>query len=283
MKNFLKRMYDIFMKPEMMILPGQLAFFIILAIFPLLTLIGYVGSNISMFSNAFVSVMSNVVPEGVANVLIPFLTSSNITGNIAFFMVIGFYLISNGTNSLIITSNELFGIEHAPFLKRRIKAFFMIILLMAIFIFDVILLAYGNIIVKQIISLDIFSNVSKTLFMAFVLIKWPIAFICIFWIIKLIYTLAPDAPIPSKYMNSGALFTTFGWIVTTALYSLYISHFVNYSMFYGGISTIIVMMIWIYFLAYIIVMGIAINVTDYEEEKEFEKKLNKNKKTVKNN
>ena len=266
MKKVLKKIFDIFMKPEMMILPGQLAFFIIMAIFPLLTLIGYVGSNITLFSNAFISLMHAILPEGIAPVLLPFMTNGHITGNILIFILIGFYLVSNGTNSLIITSNALFGIDHAPFLKRRTKAFFMIILLMAIFIFNVLLLAYGNIIVKQIISLDIFSSISKSLFTVFVLLKWPVAFICIFWMIKLIYTLAPDTPIPSKYMNKGALFTTVGWVITTALYSLYISNFANYKMFYGGISTIIVMMIWIYLLAYIIVMGIAINVAEYEED-----------------
>ncbi len=275
MKKFIKRIYEIFMKPEMMILPGQLAFFIILAIFPLLTLIGYVGSNITLFSNYFSSAMNSILPEGVANILIPFLTNGNINGNIALFMIIGFYLISNGTNSLIVTSNELFGIEHAPFLRRRTKAFFMIILLMAIFIFNVLVLAYGNIIVKQIISLEVFANVNKTLIIIVLLLKWPVAFICIFWMIKLIYTLAPDEQISSKYMNSGALFTTFGWIITTELYSMYISNFANYRMFYGGISTIIVMMIWIYMLAYIIVMGIAINVADYEEEKKINKKTKK--------
>ena len=275
MKKFSQRIFDIFMKPEMMILPGQLAFFMILALFPLLTLIGYIGSNITLFSSYFTSAMSNVVPEGVANVLLPFLTSSHITGNIVFFVIIGFYLISNGTNAIIVTSNELFGINHAPFLKRRTKAFFMIILLMALFIFNIIVLAYGNIIVKQIISLEVFSNVSDKLFALFVLFKWPIAFICIFWMIKLIYTLAPDEQIPSKYMNKGALFTTFGWMLGTTLYSLYISNFANYKMFYGGISTIIVMMIWVYFLAYILVMGIAFNVTEYEDDKNMNKNLKK--------
>ena len=261
------------MKPEMMILPGQLAFFIILAIFPMLTVIGYVGSNISLFSNSFISLINNIVPEDISKVLVPFMTESQITGNIAFFMIVGFYLISNGTNSLIITSNELFGIKHDPFLKRRIKAFFMIILLMALFIFNVLVLAYGNVIAKEIINLEIFAGVSDKLYTVFVLLKWPIAFACIFWVIKLLYALAPDASIPSKYMNKGALFTTLGWIITTAIYSFYISNFANYKMFYGGISTIIVMMIWIYFLSYILVMGIAINSTEYESEKKMHKKL----------
>lgn len=272
MKKFLKKIINIFMKPEMMILPGQLAFFIILAIFPLLTLIGYIGSNISLFSTAFISLMNNILPEDVANILLPFMTNSHITGNIAFFMIIGFYLISNGTNSLIVTSNELFGIPHASFLKRRTKAFFMIILLMALFIFNVLVLAYGNIIAKHIISLEFFANISNQLYAIFILLKWPIAFICIFWMIKLIYSLAPDAQIPSKYMNKGALFTTVSWVLITAIYSIYISNFANYKMFYGGISTIIVMMIWVYFLAYVLVMGIAINSAEYEEAKKVIKK-----------
>lgn len=263
MKKIIKKIFNILMKPEMMILPGQLAFFIILAIFPLLTLVGYIGSNISLFSNAFISIMNNLVPPDISKVLIPFMTESEITGNIAFFMIVGFYLISNGTNSLIVTSNELFGIPHAPFLKRRIKAFFMIILLMGLFIFNVLVLAYGNIITKEIINLEIFAGISDKLYSLFVLLKWPVAFICIFWVIKLFYALAPDDRIPSKYMNKGALFTTIGWIIVTAIYSFYISHFANYQMFYGGISTIIVMMIWIYFLSYILVMGIAINQANY--------------------
>lgn len=266
MKNFSKKIYDIFMKPEMLILPGQLAFFLVLSIFPLLTLIGYIGSNISMFTNAFISMMENVFPGDISKTLIPFMTSGVINGNIAFFMIVGFYLISNGTNALIVTSNELFHIHHAPFLKRRIKAFFMIILLMTLFIFNVLVLAYGNIIVKHIISLEIFQSISDQMYNIFILFKWPVAFICIFWMVKLLYALAPDAPIGSKYMNKGALFTSLGWMIATGAYSYYITNFANYKVFYGGISTIIVMMIWIYFISYIFVMGIAINSTEYEED-----------------
>ncbi|MBQ9011735.1 MAG: YihY/virulence factor BrkB family protein [Bacilli bacterium] len=271
MKNFVKKVYDIFRKPEMMILPGQLAFFLVLSIFPLLTLVGYIGSNITLFSNSFTSLIENIFPGDVAKTLLPFMSSSAITGNIAFFMIVGFYLISNGTNALIVTSNELFHIKHAPFLRRRIKAFFMIILLMALFIFNVLVLAYGNIIVKQIISLEIFESISGQMYGIFVLFKWPIAFICIFWMIKLLYSLAPDAPISSRYMNKGALFTSLGWIVATGVYSYYIANFANYKVFYGGISTIIVMMIWIYFISYIFVMGIAINSTEYEEIVKYKK------------
>lgn len=269
MKKFVKKIYDLIMIPEMKVLPGQLAFFIVLAIFPLLTLIGYIGSNISLFSNAFTALINDIFPKGTLDVILPFVTNSEITGNIAFFMIVGFILVSNGTNSLIVASDELFGIPSDNYLKRRIKAFFMIILLMALFIFTVLVLAYGNILAKIIISQNIFSDVSEELYFFFVLLKWPIALILMFFAIKLLYTIAPDDKIPSKYMNYGALFTTLGWALTTEIYSYYIAHYANYTMFYGGISTIIVMMIWIYFLSFILVLGIAINSHIYSEEKKY--------------
>lgn len=269
MKNFLKKILELITRPEMKVLPGQLAFFIILAIFPLLTLIGYIGSNISLFSTAFVSALNDFLPNDVAEIILPFVTESKITGNIAFFMIVGFILVSNGTNSLIIASNELFGISGDDVLKRRIKAFFMIILLMALFIFIILVLAYGNVLAKLIISQSIFSEVSDQLYFIFILLKWPIAIALIFFAIKLLYSVAPDDKIPSKFMNYGALFTTLGWVIITALYSYYISHFANYTMFYGSISTIIVMMIWIYFLSFVLVMGIAINSNVYNNTKKY--------------
>lgn len=134
---------------------------------------------------------------------------------------------------------------------------------MFLFVFIFIVLAYGNVIVGKIISSNIFDSISDKIYLVFVLLKWPIAFILIFWILKLLYTMAPDKSIPSKYMNKGALFTTTCWIITTTAYSYYVSHWANYTLFYGSISGIIVMMTWIYILSYIFVMGIAINTDEY--------------------
>ncbi len=269
MGNFFKKIFALIMKPEMKVLPGQLAFFLILAIFPLLTLIGFIGSNIEMFSEAFISIVNDVIPREVLDIVLPFITESEINGNVAFFMIVGFILVSNGTNSLIIASNELFGISNDNYLKRRIKAFFMIILLMVLLIFIVLVLAYGNVIVKTFLSAEVFASVADKLYLFFILLKWPIAIMLIFFTIKLLYAVAPNDKIPSKYMNAGALFTTLGWVIITAVYSYYISNFANYTMFYGGISGVIAMMIWIYFLAFVLILGIAINANIYTENKKY--------------
>ncbi len=279
LKSYAKRIFDLITRPEMKILPGQLAFFLVLAIFPLLTLYGYIGSKILYLIAPFVDIIEKLIPSSVLQVMIPFIKDSHITGNVIFFMIVGFILVSNGTYSIIITSNELYNIKSTDYIKDRVKALFMIILLMFVFVFIFIVLAYGNIIIEEVMQLQMFSAIKNNIYFIFVLLKWPIAFIFIFWILKIIYTISPDKKIKSKFMNKGALFTTICWIVTTSIYSYYVSHLANYSLFYGSISGIIAMMIWIYILSYIFVMGIAINTDEYNAYK----KLHKNKQTVNNN
>ena len=271
-KSYLKRIFNLITRPEMKILPGQLAFFLVLAIFPLLTLLGYVGSQMIFLFEPLIDTVGKIVPENVMPIILPFIQSSHITGNVLFFMIVGFILVSNGTYSIIITSNELYNIKNDDYIKDRVKAFFMIILLMFLFIFIFVVLAYGNIIVEKILDLEALSSISSHIYLVFVLLKWPIAFVLIFWILKIIYTISPDEKISSKYMNKGALFTTVCWIVTTSIYSYYVSHLANYTLFYGSISGIIVMMIWIYILTYIFVMGIAINADEYNRFKKQNKK-----------
>ncbi len=277
-KSYLKRILNLITRPEMKILPGQLAFFLVLAIFPLLTLFGYIGSQMISIVEPVINSISQLIPENVLQIVLPFIENSHISGNVMFFMIVGFILVSNGTYSIIITSNELYNIKNEDYIKDRVKAFFMIILLMFLFIFIFVVLAYGNLILDTVMEFDIFKSISNHIYFVFVLLKWPVAFVLIFWILKIIYTISPDEKISSKFMNKGALFTTVGWIITTSVYSYYVSNIANYSLFYGSISGIIVMMIWIYILTYIFVMGIAINADEYIGFKK-----NKNLKNGKNN
>ena len=137
----------------MKILPGQLAFFLVLAIFPLLTLYGYIGSQILFFVTPFADIIEKLIPNSVLQVMLLFIEDSHITGNVIFFMIVGFILVSNGTYSIIITSNELYNIKSNDYIKNRVKALFMIILLMFLFVFIFVVLAYGNIIIDKLMEL----------------------------------------------------------------------------------------------------------------------------------
>lgn len=267
MKKLAKKMANLIMKPEMAILPGQLAFFVILALFPLLTIFGMIGGNIPVVYNGVISIINNFVPKSISKILLPFITDSKITGNLFILLIIGFYMVSNAANAIIITTDQVFHIKFEKWITRRIKAFLMVIILIILFLFNIIVLGYGNVIIKNLIKLEAVKGLSDELLQAYALLKWPLALIIIFLMVKLIYSMAPDAHIDSKYMNRGALFTTVIWVTVSFIYSIYVSKFANYKVFYGSISAIIIMMMWLYFLSYVFSLGIEINANYYNKHK----------------
>lgn len=263
-KNILTKLYNIIRKPEMLILPGNLAFFLVLSVFPIIILIGLIASTFSLSLDSIVAFINENLPRQIFDIITTFISGKGIDFNVGFFTVTAFVLASNGPHSIIVTSNTLYNFEQGSYLNRRIKALILTILLVLLFIFIIVVLAFGNIIVKAIFEIGILKNLSSFAYSMFVYLKWPIAFFIIFFSIKLLYTIAPDYNIPSRYVNKGAIFTTLGWILTTAIYSYYVTHFSKYDIFYGSLSNIIILMMYIYFLSYILVLGIAIKSSSYE-------------------
>ena len=263
-KNFCTKMFAIINKPEMLILPANLAFFLVLSVIPIIILIGLIASTFSISLDSVINFINSNFPTQVAEIITTFISGKGIDFNVGFFTITAFILASNGPHSIIVTSNTLYNFKHGSYLNRRIKALILTIILVMLFIFIIVFLAFGNFIVKAIFEIGILKNFSSLVYSLFVYLKWPLAFFIIFFSIKLLYTIAPDQNVPSKYVNRGAIFTTLGWILITAIYSYYVAHFSKYDIFYGSLSNIIILMMWIYILSYILVLGIAINSNYYE-------------------
>ena len=264
-KKWLHSLFQIIQVPEMKILPGHIAFFLVLSIIPIITLIGFIASFFSISIESLVQVATNIVPEEIMNLLMPFITGKGMDMNISVFMVIGFVLASNGPHAIIVACDTLYNEKDKSYLHTRVKAFVLTILLMLLFFFCLVVLAFGNSILNMILQMDVLSHIHTQLYWAFLFIKYPFAFILIYWMIKMLYTMAPSKKIPSKSVTQGALFTTIMWLIVTSIFSFYISHFGGYDIFYGGLSSIIVMMIWVYILSYVLVIGIAINRNNYHQ------------------
>lgn len=263
-KNYLRKLYEIIITPSMSYLPGNLAFYIVLSIFPILTLIGVIASKIGVNINSIISVINIALPENIATVLDSYVQGRGFDSNIGIFMIIGFFLASNGTDAIILASNNLYGFPNSNYLKRRIKAIFMIILLILLFIFMLGFLAFGNILLNFLLSFVPDQKLVDLIFNLFIILKWPFAIFIIFFNVKLIYTIAPDWKIMSKHTTKGAVFTTISWIVVIQIYSFWVTHFSHYDLFYGSLSNIVVLMLITYMISYILVIGIAINVKSYE-------------------
>lgn len=267
-KSYIQNLMKLIRREEMRILPGNLAFFLVLSIIPIITLVALICSMFSLSLIDITNMLSEIIPKEVEDLLLPFFQGTENTENLVWYFALGFVLASNGAHSIIIASNTLYHIKSEPYLKRRIKALFLTIILISLFLFVLIFLAFGNSILKFILSLKIFTTIATKVYSIFILMKWPLATIFIFFMVKLLYTMAPDRRIASKYVNHGALFTTIGWLFITAIYSYYANNMANYNLFYGSLSGLVILMMWIYIISYIFVIGIAINTKDYHDLEE---------------
>jgi len=265
-KERIKNFIDIINKPDVRVLPGTIAFFLFMSIVPIIMLGAFIFSKFSFELINVFDIFREMIPNDVYKLLAPIISNIEFGNLSGWYIILGLVLASNGTHSIILASNKLYGIENKGYIYRRIKALIMILAASTVFFFILFVLGFGNSILKFVLSLEIFNEIGNTIYNIFIILKWPIAFVVIAILIKVLYTLAPDRKIPSKYVDRGAIFTTIGWIIATAIYSYYATNVANYDLIYGSLSSIMVLLIWVYVMSYILVLGIAINTNIYELE-----------------
>ena len=267
-KTFLKRISKVIKRPDMILLPGQLAFFLVLAIIPTMTLITYGASVLNLSTDFLHAFFVKAFSKEIAELLLS--VSNSAYAGIKLTLALGmcYYIASNGTASVIVTSNKIYGVENGSWLTRRLKAIAMAFIFVLIIVFLLIIPIFGNQIVDLIKTVNLDQHVTNVIVKVFYYLKSPIMWIFLFLLIKLIYVMSPDRHIESHNANYGAIFTTVAWILTTQIYSYYINNLANYSALYGGLTSISVLMIWFYFISYFFVIGMSLNYQRESEELE---------------
>lgn len=273
MKGYFKKLFKILQKPEMAILPANIAFYIILAIIPMLTILVLLASSFNISIDLVTNLVRNLMPEQVSNVIIDVISGKGFDRNVGLFNIMAFVLASNGTNAIIVTSNTLYKIRNSDWIKNRISSFILLIIIIILFIFLMVVPIFGDSILKIMKSAKILETYAEEAIVIFNIIKWPLTIFIIYFNIKLIYTIAPSKNIKSSETTYGAMFTTFMWLVATVVFKFYLQYFARYDILYGNLSAIIIMMVWVFFLSYIFVFGMAINVSRKEEQELIDEQL----------
>lgn len=263
-KRVVSRLLKIMAKPEMLVLPGQLAFFFLLAIVPTITLIAY-GTSLFHVSYDFITnFVTKAFGGEIANLIVPIVQEINMTPAFFITLLISFYTASTGASSIIITSNQLYHVKNTNFVKRKVKSIFMIFILIILLIFLLLIPAFGNKFIELVTYVNMNSQVTKFITIFIKITQGPISWFFTFFLIKIIYSMAPDAYIPSSYTTKGAIFTTIGFALATGLYSFFVNNFAHYDILYGGLAHFVVLMIWLYLLANVVAVSLAINCEELE-------------------
>ncbi len=275
LKEFYENFKKVLFKPEMAILPGQLAYFFVLAIVPTITLISYEAALLNLSTDVIYDFIGSAFSSDIASMLLA--TSASREKGIGFFLVVivGYFIASNGPASIIITSNTIYGEKQEGFFKRRLKALIMTFVLVLLFIFMLIVPVFGTKIIELFKFVDLNSNVSDNVSIIITILQGPITWLIMYFFIKILYTMAPNKKVRSKNVGYGALFTTFSWVIITYIYSYYINNIAHYTTFYGGLANIVILMFWFYLLAYAFTIGMALNYRKEEIELEKTGTINK--------
>ena len=270
-KDFFKKVFEIIKRPEMKVLPAHLAFSVLLSFIPIVSVITLIGASLGVSVDTISSVLGSIFTNVQFNLIIPSFAGLEISGKFIIVIIIMLFLAANGASSIIIASDQIYGIKPNSFIQRRSKAILMTFMLCILYIFVLIVPLLGNKIIEGFDYFDLKIIVKPVV----EIIKGPISWLLIYFFIKSIYVMAPDKEIDSSGLNKGALFTTIFWVLATLLYSLWINNFNEYDMYYGNLSSIAILMLWIYWLSYIFVIGLSLNVKVDNQELEKSGKIKK--------
>lgn len=264
-KRYLKKIIEILKKPEMAILPSNIAFNIILAIIPLLTIIVLIASSFGISIDLVSNLVKGIMPEQVSEVIIDVISGKGFDSNIGISNIIAFFLASNGTYAIINASDALYKIENKDEIKKRVSSLIILVIIIMLLLFLVIVPMFGENIINIMHKAKILEHYVDEIIIVYNIFKWPLTLFIIYFNIKLIYTIAPSKNIKSKETTIGAIFTTIMWIISMVVFKFYLTYFARYDILYGNLSSIIILFVWCYFLSYIFVLGMAINASRREQ------------------
>lgn len=168
--------------------------------------------------------------------------------------------------AMFFSSNAVMGImrsfdkQYVGFVKRkglhqRVAALRLTFILFILFFACVFLLVMQSAILKWL-------GIKKALMIGIVNdLRWFFIILLFFFSVSFIYRYAPSVHKRWKIISPGSILATFLMILFTAAFSYYVSNFSNYNKLYGSISTILILMLLIYFNSLVLLIGFELNVS----------------------
>ncbi len=103
-------------------------------------------------------------------------------------------------------------------------------------------------------------NLSPALETTIQLLRWPIVVGLLILALSLVYKKAPDRSDPKfKWVSWGSVCAALVWLLGSLLFTLYVNNFGSYDQTYGSFAAVIILMLWFFLTAFIVLLGAEIN------------------------
>lgn len=237
---------------------GQSAFFLMLSFFPFLLFFFSLLSWTPLTESDFIMWAGSFIPESFSDAMNSFASEvyDSGTGRLSITMITAVYLSSKAFISLQLGLDDMYQVkENRNFILRRVYSVLYSIVFALALIFLLGVMVFGNKLRNMIFPK--FHHIIGSVIDYRLVICIPVL-ILFFWVL---YIFLPNKKQKAKYQLPGAIFAATAWMVFSGIFSVYVDKYNNYSSFYGTMTTIALIMVWLYGCMYVLFIGGIINRT----------------------
>lgn len=255
-----KELFKRFKEDEISSLAAELAYFFLLSLFPFLIFLMNLLAYLPLSSDVVLDFVAQYAPGNtmklIENNVRHIIETQNVT--LLSFGVIGtIWSASNGINAIVRAFNKAYQVEeNRHFLVARLMSILLTFAMILVILVALLLPVFGREIGLFIFRAFGFTEVFLTIWNT---IRWLLSAVILCIVFTGLYFIAPNKRMKISEAYPGALFATVGWIVVSLLFSYYVGNFGNFSVTYGSLGGVIILLIWFYLSAVIIILGGEIN------------------------
>jgi membrane protein len=234
-----------------------------LAIFPAIifffTIIPYIP--ISGFQDTLLELLRDFIPEkayGTVEETLFDIIKRPHGGLLSVGFILAMYFSTNGINSLIESFNQTYHtIETRSPFKQRLISILLVLILSVLVIVAIVLMIVGPVVLEFLAQRDILHN--NYTIRLIIIGKWVVVVALFFFAFSFLYYLAPAKSGHFRFISAGSSIATLLTILTSVGFNYYANNFIRYNSLYGSIGTLMIVMLWIYFNAIIVLIGFELN------------------------
>ena len=239
---------------------AQCAYYIFLSFMPFLILLLSLIQYFNISQETLYNIIKSVIPgsmEGAIFSIIEEVSSKSVTTTVVSVIITlwaarkGFYALNKGLNSVFEIKNV-----KLMYVKQTITSILNTIEFLVFIIISLALVIFGNTLTQEIYK--IFNN-AEYLGTVINFMKNIIIILILFLIFICIYKGIPRHKVTISSQIPGAVFSVVGWLCVSKVFSVYLDVFKNFASMYGSLTSVLLVLMWIYISMYIIFVGAEIN------------------------
>ncbi len=243
---------------------SSIAFSFFMAIFPfllfILNLIPFVWF-IDDFQAELLMFIENILPPqtvGFFQDMFYDIANNPRAGLLSFVFILSIFLMSNGVNAIFTSFEFSYHTNiNRTIIRQYIVAVGVAIIIAFLLLLTVIATIYLTYVIEEFKNFKVFGD--SILYAQ--IGRYAIFIIMLFIGISTLYYFGTREGRKTKFFSIGALFTTILIIVTTFMFSIYVENFSSYNKLYGSIGALLILMLYIWLNANILLLGFELNGT----------------------